>query len=203
MSLDWILVGIAASLLALNQGIKDAPALRGRLPRLPGWVSYIPVLLFLVAVAIRFSSTPSPAAMDSAISSNSGGVIAAAPSTSNSVSALEQTQKAKPTKVSDLPLTAISEAIANLTQAQKDEKLKPFRSLSTQVEGLVSDVSVYSDNWAQVYLDNDAENRLISLHFENSIKNIKLLKKKESLKATCNFNNITKSTISLDKCKLT
>jgi hypothetical protein len=56
MSLEWILIGIAAVLLALNQGFMDAPNLRARLPKLkiPGWVNYFPFLLFCAALIVHF-----------------------------------------------------------------------------------------------------------------------------------------------------
>jgi hypothetical protein len=50
---ETICLAVAALILATNQALKDAPTLTDRVPilRLPGWVSYLPLGLVLLALA--------------------------------------------------------------------------------------------------------------------------------------------------------
>jgi hypothetical protein len=62
LQIGEVCLGILAVFMAVNQGIKDSHFVRQALPRLriPGWINYLPLLLFIVGAGFLFYQKQPP-----------------------------------------------------------------------------------------------------------------------------------------------
>lgn len=175
MGFEVYIAGFAAFLLALNQGLKDAPYIRAKFPalNLPGWVNYVPFPIFAFAIAIHFLSPGD----------------------------IRQTKSTAPT-VSGLPIEAIAKSVENGTNYQSEQQLKPFTSMSAKVSGSVRDIVAEPGNFAIVFLDGTFESRNVKLSFREEISEISSFSRGDNIKAYCYFGSVDKFEITLNRCTL-
>ncbi len=175
MGIEFYIAGLAALLMALNQGIKDAPQLRAAVPALnfPGWASYIPFVLFFTA--FMFHLFP----------------VGQFPNVQTS-----------PIKVTGIPIEAIAKAVDGATSAQKDRQLEPFGTLTADAEGLVDDVSAGDGSFAIVYLSGQLDGRRVTLIFDRDLKAVESFNAGQPVKARCGFSTVTNWSLVLNRCSL-
>jgi hypothetical protein len=175
MGFDFYILGLAALLMALNQGLKDAPYIRARFPAfsLPGWVNYIPLPLFILAAIIHF--WPADQVQPVPLSGP---------------------------RVTGIPIEAIAKAVSGITSAQREKSLAPFSSLSASVEGVVKNVDAVPGEFVIVYLGGQIGGRNVILIFRDGLERVSALDVGSPIKATCGFSNIAERGLVLNRCSL-
>lgn len=178
METDNILLFLVALLMAANQGIKDAPALRERFPSLnfPSWVNYVPLVLFLAWAMVHF--TPVAKVVQGKVKS------------------------LPPPVVEGIPIEGIEQASEGKTTAQIENVQKPFRTLKATITGSVDDVNASKGSFALVYLGGVINGREVKLLFPNWDQRIEGLRIGSRVHAECSFASLSIGSINFNECRL-
>jgi tRNA_anti-like len=104
--------------------------------------------------------------------------------------------------IRNLPLNGIIEASNGLTDLQKDQRLAPFRELSVQVVGIVSDISAINKDTVLIFLEGKYQTRMVALRFDDNLSKIQDINKGAKIEVECKFSGVGDNTISLRECRV-
>ena len=146
--LEIACLALAAIIMAVNQALKGAPALRSRLPAIPGWVNYLPLALMIIAggawaIRATFPTTPKTEVTSMAPSAASNSTTSA-PAPPNFTDYAPQAVAVK--------FLSLNKSGVSPTPLQLDLLLRPYIGKRMRLSGTIDSISVEQDGSLQVQL---------------------------------------------------
>jgi hypothetical protein len=180
--LEIVLLVVAAVILAVNQALRDSPAITDRFgwlsPR--GWWNYVP-LVFVTVAGIVWLFSPSPSLVAD-----------------------------RGVKISGIPASAIENVFEGRTDVEAKRIIAAYEGRAVEVTGAVrdvhvTDIAVINEKFASVFLASELDKPGLHLTFEEpALDVVSNLRRGEIITAKCQFDakDTDAQIFSFDDCQL-
>lgn len=176
-SIESILLGLGAVILAVDQALEKSSSIRTKFPslRVPGWVKVVPLLLWVFAGGVWLLKP--------------GAIVQMRPTYST---------------VSGVELKRFADLSKAHTSFEFGLLMQPYKGVPVAVSGIVEDISSDADGNASVTLADTVEGYAIDMDFKKeSSQSVFRLIQGNRLSAKCEFSSMGSDVMAfVKKCEL-